>query len=301
MSGYEIFKIESDRTQTDEEIKKALDEQSKKYREWLEKNQDGFVLNVDETQSTKNYPKLHKASCSYIGGQVNNNKKPDTKNYIAYDYKKKNLTYFKVCAHNVYELEDYSRKNYHPNKENDKPRQPLYACLRCNPDYTPSKYSNPLNFQATSQQSLENDLNELNQRLQKATTEAAQTEIQTLITARKGQGKFREGVLELYPQCPISGVDMSELLIASHIKPWRDCDDKEQLDPHNGLMLAPHIDALFDSGLITFEPDGKIRICKKVSAENLARLGISADTRLAIQPESEKYFAWHRENVFLKA
>lgn len=281
MSEYEIFKIESDGTKTDEEIKKILDDQNRKYREWLEQNQNSFVLNVDVSQSSKNYPVLHKASCRDIGGKI--------KNYIAYDYKKKRPTYFKVCSHNIFELEDYSRKNYHPIK-NDIPRQLLYPCLHCNPDY---------NFQAVYQQLLESDLNELNQNLEKATTEKDRTQIQRLINARRGQGEFRNSVLKLYPQCPISGVDMPELLIASHIKPWRDCnDDNERLDQHNGLMLAPNIDALFDSGLITFESDGKIRISKRLSEENLLRLGISPDAALEIHTDSEKYFKWHRKEIF---
>ena len=63
-------------------------------------------------------------------------------------------------------------------------------------------------------------------------------------------------------------------------------------------MLAPNIDALFDSGLITFEPDGKIRISKRLSEENLFRLGISPDAVLEIHPDREKYFEWHRNKVF---
>lgn len=166
-------------------------------------------------------------------------------------------------------------------------------------DYVPSEYIEIPTFQVAYQQSLENDLDELNQRLENATTEEAKTEIQRLINARRGQGEFRNGVLERYPQCPICGVDMPELLIASHIKPWCDCnDDNERLDQHNGLMLAPNIDALFDSGLITFESDGKIRISKRLSEENLFRLGISPDAVLEIHPDSEKYFEWHRNKVF---
>ncbi|OFK88556.1 hypothetical protein HMPREF2796_04655 [Eikenella sp. HMSC071B05] len=95
-------------------------------------------------------------------------------------------------------------------------------------DYVPSEYIEIPTFQVAYQQSLENDLDELSQRLENATTEEAKTEIQRLINARRGQGEFRNGVLERYPQCPISGVDMPELLIASHIKPWRDCKDDEE-------------------------------------------------------------------------
>ncbi|MBH5328340.1 HNH endonuclease [Eikenella sp. S3360] len=266
MSGYEIFKIEFDRTQTDEEIQKILSEQNRKYREWLEQNQNGFVLNVDVSQSSKKYPKLHKASCSWTGE-------------VSKDY-------FKVCSNNIFELENYSRKYYKPQEE------AIHPCQKCNPNL------GSISFQTISQQSLESDLDELDQRLEEATTEEAKTQIQRLINARRGQDKFRDSVLELYPRCPISSVDMPELLIASHIKPWRDCSDDERLDPHNGLMLAPHIDALFDSGLITFEKDGSIKPSERLSKENLLRLGITLEEKLEIHPDSEKYFEWHREKIF---
>ncbi|MGQ7096730.1 HNH endonuclease, partial [Escherichia coli] len=28
-------------------------------------------------------------------------------------------------------------------------------------------------------------------------------------------------------------------LVASHIKPWKDCNDKERIDFYNGLLLCP--------------------------------------------------------------
>ena len=60
------------------------------------------------------------------------------------------------------------------------------------------------------------------------------------------------------------------------------------------------IDALFDSGLITFDTDGTIKISPKIDPENQERLGISPDMQLKIEPESEKYFEYHRNHVFQK-
>ena len=65
-------------------------------------------------------------------------------------------------------------------------------------------------------------------------------------------------------------------------------------------MLAPNIDRLFDSGLITFDTDGTIKISPKIDPENQERLGISPDMQLKIEPESEKYFEYHRNHVFQK-
>jgi putative restriction endonuclease len=54
-------------------------------------------------------------------------------------------------------------------------------------------------------------------------------------------------------RCPITGLEQPELLRASHIKPWADCaTDAERLDVFNGLLLGAHIDAAFDSALISF-------------------------------------------------
>jgi hypothetical protein len=33
-----------------------------------------------------------------------------------------------------------------------------------------------------------------------------------------------------------------EFLVASHIKPWRSCDNSERLSGVNGLLLSPHVD-----------------------------------------------------------
>ena len=158
----------------------------------------------------------------------------------------------------------------------------------------------PTNFQINSTQSLEQDLGKLKEQLASEIEPEKRTEIETLIKARQGQGRFRQKLLELYPSCPLTGLDIQPLLIASHIKPWSKCNDKERLDPFNGLMLAPNIDALFDSGLITFDIDGTIKISPKINPENQKRLGISPDMKLKIKPESEEYFEYHRNHVFQK-
>jgi len=158
----------------------------------------------------------------------------------------------------------------------------------------------PTNFQINSTQSLEQDLSKLKEQFASEIEPEKRTEIETLIKARQGQGRFRQKLLELYPSCPLTGLDIQPLLIASHIKPWSKCNDKERLDPFNGLMLAPNIDALFDSGLITFDIDGTIKISPKINPENQKRLGISPDMKLKIKPESEEYFEYHRNHVFPK-
>ena len=156
------------------------------------------------------------------------------------------------------------------------------------------------NFQAASALSLKSDIDELEECLASETNPTKRTEIETLIKARQGQGRFRQKLLELYPNCPLTGLDVQSLLIASHIKPWSKCNNEERLDPFNGLMLAPHIDALFDKGLITFDADGTIKISPKIDLKNQKRLGIPSRMKLKIRPKSKKYFEYHRNHVFQK-
>ena len=83
------------------------------------------------------------------------------------------------------------------------------------------------------------------------------TERDVLAKARIGQGKFRRLVTEAWglgESCALTGIAIPELLIASHIKPWRESNNEERLDPANGLLLATHIDKLFDQFLVSFQP-----------------------------------------------
>lgn len=82
------------------------------------------------------------------------------------------------------------------------------------------------------------------------------TERKVLAQARIGQGRFRADVTRLWGKgevCTLTGIALPEMLVASHIKPWRDSDDVERLDPANGLLLAAHADRLFDRHLMSFE------------------------------------------------
>lgn len=82
------------------------------------------------------------------------------------------------------------------------------------------------------------------------------TQRKVLAQARIGQGRFRADVTRLWGRgevCTLTGIALPELLVASHIKPWRDSNDDERLDPANGLLLAAHADKLFDRHLMSFE------------------------------------------------
>lgn len=117
---------------------------------------------------------------------------------------------------------------------------------------------------------------------------------------RIGQAQFRDGVMQLWDRkCSVSGVFEPRLLIASHIKSWRLANDFERLDPNNGLLLEARFDRLFDSGLITFDSDGLLKVSPEVCTENREALGLSDGLRLRkVRPETAIYLEFHRDNVF---
>lgn len=103
--------------------------------------------------------------------------------------------------------------------------------------------------------------------------------------------------------CPICEIDIAHMLIASHIKPFRDCAHiYEAIDHNNGLLLCRNHDYLFDQGYISFEDDGKIMISKALRLkENLASYAIHEDFYLPYQLLSEErrlFLQYHREVIF---
>ena len=134
-------------------------------------------------------------------------------------------------------------------------------------------------------------------------TDITETEKDALVKSRRGQGRFREQLLLLEPQCRITGVNNPEHLIASHIKPWRSSDNNERLDPENGFMLTPSIDHLFDKGFIGFENDGSILladVANRDAVEKMGVIGVSAPTNIGgVRENQKKYLEWHRDNILL--
>jgi hypothetical protein len=129
-------------------------------------------------------------------------------------------------------------------------------------------------------------------------SELASTFKEQLIKARVGQGLFRRRVLQLDSRCHLTGVTDPNFLIASHIKPWKDSDNQERLDGYNGLMLAPHVDRLFDRGWISFRDDGGLLVaCDAVSI--LKAWGIDLDAKVRPFPkEYHAYLEHHRKSTF---
>jgi hypothetical protein len=127
----------------------------------------------------------------------------------------------------------------------------------------------------------------------------SKTEKEQLISARIGQGNYRDKLINLWKKCAVSKCEMTELLIASHIKPWKESTNKERLDRYNGLLLLPNYDKLFDKGLISFEDNGKIIISRLIKEEEYKVLGISPNDELfTVYDENKPYLEEHRRIVF---
>ncbi|MGH1359913.1 MAG: HNH endonuclease [Burkholderiaceae bacterium] len=126
-----------------------------------------------------------------------------------------------------------------------------------------------------------------------------ETERNALRTSRIGQGVFRDGVFRLWGACAVTGYSRPTVLLASHIKPWRDSTNIERLDPHNGLLLQPTIDKLFDRGLVSFDDAGKLIRASSFTTDELAWLGVDPDASLRRLPERTiRYLRYHREYEF---
>jgi predicted restriction endonuclease len=130
------------------------------------------------------------------------------------------------------------------------------------------------------------------------------TDREAIIRARRGQGLFKQRVMQIERRCRITGVANPVHLIASHCKPWRDSTNEERLDGENGLLLTPTIDHLFDRGFIGFEDSGTLIISPVAHHPSLERMGI--DTKAAVNvgqfTQGQRAFLdFHRTSVLLRA
>jgi len=134
----------------------------------------------------------------------------------------------------------------------------------------------------------------------------SRTEKPTITLARVGQDFFRRTVLASHDfKCCICGLDLAELLIASHIIPWS-VRTETRLDPCNGIALCTLHDKSFDRGLLSITPDYTIRIAGKVnsSRSDFVKQAIIEFEGFTIKLPSRftpniEFLAWHLENVFL--
>lgn len=133
-------------------------------------------------------------------------------------------------------------------------------------------------------------------------------EKERIVKTRVNQAFFRASIISLYNQrCCITGINIPDLLIASHIIPWAK-DEINRLNPRNGLCLNALHDRAFDKGYITVTPDYKVKVSKclddfakdKIITENFHKY----DKQKILLPDKFlpdiKFLHFHNERVFKK-
>jgi HNH endonuclease len=124
-----------------------------------------------------------------------------------------------------------------------------------------------------------------------------ETERMRIAKQRIGQNIFRRNLLIYWKaRCPLTHVDEPQLLRASHIKSWSQCEDnpRERLNPSNGLLLSANLDAAFDVGLISFSNDGLLLRSPLLSEVNFAALAVRTNACLDLVPTHFEFLGWHR-------
>jgi putative restriction endonuclease len=142
-----------------------------------------------------------------------------------------------------------------------------------------------------------------------------ETERILLAATRVGQHVFASRVLAncggqcvfcgLRPAAPVA----KRMLLAGHIKPWKDSTSTERLDPRNGLAACPVHDVAFDTGLLTVNGGLRIHVARSladaVQADPLTRQYYGRPPLLpalllpaGAQAPARKYLDWHRDKVF---
>jgi putative restriction endonuclease len=142
------------------------------------------------------------------------------------------------------------------------------------------------------------------------------TERILLGAVRVGQHVFAQSVLaNCGHQCVFCGLrplwsGTKSMLLAGHIKPWRDSTPSERLDARNGLAACSAHDLAFDTGMLTVNGGLRIHLARQlaeaVRADPLARhyYGQPPLRDVLLLPEgaqapAPKYLDWHRQRVFV--
>lgn len=132
-------------------------------------------------------------------------------------------------------------------------------------------------------------------------------ERESIVRIRVNQNFFRKTILASYQQtCCITGIKTPELLIASHILPWAK-NEKERMNPQNGLCLNALHDKAFDKGLITITPDFKIKISELLKSKiNTTKddYFLPFENKTIILPgrflPRREFLEYHLDNIFIR-
>ena len=133
-------------------------------------------------------------------------------------------------------------------------------------------------------------------------------EKEAVIKARVNQNFFRSTILSSYNlKCCITGLSISDFLVASHIVPWSS-DYKNRINPHNGLCLNLIHDKAFDKGFITITPKYEVLVSKIFNEypndQSINDFFKKYDNQEINLPNrflpSKEFLNYHYNNIFIK-
>ena len=203
---------------------------------------------------------------------------------VLYDYREKPYMY----------NEDFSELHDYHNTTKIRKRAQTYEYIdtsRCDIKEFYEKILSHNKFLDEEKNTLLNEVSKI-----ESSEELTETEKKVLIKLRIGQSKYREKVIDYWAGCSVTRYKDKNLLIASHIKPWKDSTNIEKLDVYNGLLLIPNLDKVFDRGYISFDDNGAILISTELN--EIEKLGLNKEMKINIENEHKKYLKFHRDNIF---
>lgn len=128
------------------------------------------------------------------------------------------------------------------------------------------------------------------------------------VKTRVNQSVFRQMVLANYAaKCAITGIDIPELLLASHIMPWS-INEEHRLNPENGICLSALYDKAYDKGIIGIAPNYKVIFSTSLKSKketsyyknNFAPIeNLKISEPLKYLPKKE-FLEFHLDTIFLK-
>ncbi|WP_447783962.1 HNH endonuclease [Stenotrophomonas bentonitica] len=130
--------------------------------------------------------------------------------------------------------------------------------------------------------------------------DSVETTRQSLVSIRTKQRLFRERLIGVERGCRLTGVEDLRFLRASHIKPWSKSDSTERTDGHNGLLLTPCADLLFDQGWISFRNDGKVLFSEHLPVATTRALGLHQRQARCSNFSTKQcsYLEFHRDLIY---
>jgi putative restriction endonuclease len=128
------------------------------------------------------------------------------------------------------------------------------------------------------------------------------------VKTRVNQNVFRQIVLANYnKKCAITGIDLPDLLVASHIIPWSQ-NEVERLNPENGICLSTLYDKAFDKGLIGIDTDYKIVLSSEIKGRTTKNFYYDYFGKIEGKPirlpqkylPKREFLEWHSYNIYIR-